>query len=86
MARQNPVDDLKRAVDAHADAAIGTHVRIVRGAAEVGDRILDAGQRGAAAVRRWWNDDGRGPRRTTDIRLPNEGRRRRNNQRSTGRR
>ncbi len=67
----DPVRDLKQSVDKHFDAAVGTHVRAVRGAAEFGGRIVDAADR----VRRWWRDDGRGPRRTTDIRLPTEGRR-----------
>lgn len=74
MARQNPVADLGRTVRAHADAAIGTPARAAAGAAEgIGGRVLDA----ADAVRRWWREGGRGPRRTTDIRLPNEGRGRR---------
>ena len=69
MARQNPISDLKRAVDEHFDAAVGTHVRNVTGAAEIGGKVLDAAERGIKGVKDWW----RGPRkRTTDIRLPNE--------------
>ncbi len=73
----DPVRDIVSSVRAHADAAIGTHARAATRAAGVGERILDAGQRGARAVRRWWDDDGRGntTRKHGDIRLPTEGRR-----------
>lgn len=83
MARQ--VEGLKRAVDEHFDAAVGTHVRAVTGAADIGGKILDAGRGAVDAARRWWNDDGRGPRRTQDIRLPNEGKRQRGRGRQTTR-
>lgn len=69
MARQNPVSDLKRAVDEHFDAAVGTPVRAVVGAAELGGKVKDTVERGIKGIQDWW----RGPRRrTTDIRLPNE--------------
>lgn len=82
MARSssNP-DEIKRTVEQFASDAIGTHVRNVTGAAEIGGKIKDTAQRGWRAAKRWWEGP---PRRTTDIRLPNEGRRSRG--RTSGRR
>ena len=70
----NPVQGMKDAVDRHFDAAVGSHVRAVTGAAtNIGGRVMDAADRAMA----WWRgDDSKPRRRTTDIRLPNEGRRR----------
>ena len=64
----DPVTGMKRAVDAHFDAAVGSHVRAVTGAArEIGGRVVDGYDR----VKKYFSS--REPsRRTTDIRLPTE--------------
>ena len=65
----DPIKGMADAVRAHADAAIGTHVRAVTGAAGLGGKVMDVIERTYRSLQ--------GPkRRTTDIRLPSPPKRR----------
>ena len=72
---QNP-DEMAKAVRGHADAIFGRAGRALESVGRAGDRVIDLADRGAKAAKALLDRvDGKEKRRTTDIRLPNEPRR-----------